>query len=138
MEFEFAKSRGMCVCMPTCFRASVVCVKTYLCANVPKACQLFIFTCQRAIRRAIVSTRRCNVPKGVPIFQILLSQNAKGVFYNLFLHKKFYFILDIIVIHIICLCILHKNCIMFHHYTSSHIEEQFVEFLLFKFFLFFS
>ena len=45
---EFAKSR--------CIRASVVYVPTCQCANVSKACQFLIFTCQRA--------------KGVPVIQL--------------------------------------------------------------------
>ena len=39
----------------------------------------------------------------------------------LFLYKKFYIILDIIVISIICICIVHKKCIILHFYTSCDI-----------------
>ena len=76
-------------------------------ANVPKACQLLIFTSQRvnkranAIRRANVLIWRANVPKGVPIFQTFLLRNAKWNFYTLLLYRKFYILLDIIVIHIL-------------------------------------
>ena len=48
---EFAKSPAV-----RAIRASVVYVPTCPRANVPKACQLLIFTCQRAKRRAIFST----------------------------------------------------------------------------------
>ena len=51
---EFAKLRAKRAYMPTCLRASVVYVPT---------CQLLIFTCQRANKRA-------NVPYGVPMFQV--------------------------------------------------------------------
>ena len=116
MEFEFAKSRAMRVCLPTCLRASMVYVPTYLRANVPKgyqlliltchkACQCFNLVCQCAKQHANFSTWRCNVPKDVSIIQI---------------------------------CIVYKNCIIFHHYTSCHIEENCMEFLLFQFFLLFS
>ena len=39
----------------------------------------------------------------------------------LFLYKKFYIILDIIVISIIRICIVHKKCIILHFYTSCDI-----------------
>ena len=38
------------------------------------------------------------MPKTVPIFQTILLRNAKGNFCNLFLYKKFYIVLDIILI----------------------------------------
>ena len=44
--------------------------------------------------------RRADVPTGVPTFRTLLLQNAKGNFYTFLLYKKFYIILNIIVIHI--------------------------------------
>ena len=31
----------------------------------------------------------------------------------------------------ICICILHKNCIIYHFYTSCHIKEKCAEFLFF-------
>ena len=61
--------------------------------NVPKACQLLIFTCQCANnvstcqRRANFSIWRANVPKGVLIFRIYLS---KGVaIFQLFFKRIF-------------------------------------------------
>ena len=86
------------------------------------------------------------MPKGMPIFQTFYEMltfhdilwNAKGNFYTLLLCKKFYIILDTIVIPIICICIVHKNCILLHFYTLYHIKEKCVEFLLFEIFLFFS
>ena len=42
------------VYVPTCFRASVVYVPMCLHPNVPKACQILIFTCQRANKCAKV------------------------------------------------------------------------------------
>ena len=51
------------------------------------------------------------MPKGWPIFQIFLLRNAKGNFYTLLLYKKFYILL-IVVIHVICICIANKNGIM--------------------------
>ena len=127
------------VYVPTCLLASVVYVPTcqkranfsFLRANVPinvptchTACQCFNLACKHAKRRANVST-------GVPIFQTFLLQDAKGNFYTLLLYKKFYIILDIIVINIICICIVHKNSIQIHFYTSCHIKEKCVLFFFF-------
>ena len=53
------------------------------------------------------------MPKGVLNFQTFLLQNAKGNFYTLLLYEKFYIILDIIVIHKIYICMVHKNCILY-------------------------
>ena len=115
-----------------CLRARVVYVLACLCANVPKTYQLLIFMYKRAIQRANVST-------GVPIFQTFLLQNVKGNFYTLLLYKKFYITLDIIVIHIMCICILHKNCIKLHFHTSCHITKKvWVFFCYFFSFLFLS
>ena len=56
---EFAKSRAKCA-----IRASVVYVPTCPRANVPKACQLLIFTCQRATGVPIFPLRVATCPKG--------------------------------------------------------------------------
>ena len=100
--------RASVVYVPTCLRTSAV--PTCLCANVPKACQLLMCTCQRAIRGANVSTWRAdfstwlaNVPKDVPNFQACLLRNAKSKFLYFVIIKKFYSILNIIGIHIICI-----------------------------------
>ena len=71
-------------------------------SNVANTCQLVIFTCQHANKSV----------KCAPIFQTFLLQNAKGNFYTLSLYKKYYIILDIIVIHI-CLCIIQTNCVLY-------------------------
>ena len=89
--------------MPTC-----------LPANVPKMCQLLIFMYQRAIICANFSSWCANVAKNVPIFQTFLLRNVKGNFYTLLLYNKFYIILDIILIHIRCICIIHINCIILY------------------------
>ena len=73
-----------------------------------------------------------SVPNGVPNFQIFFLRNAKGNFYILLLYKKFCIILDIIVVHMICICFIHKNCIMLHFYTSCHIKEKCAGFLFFE------
>ena len=94
---------------------------SFLRANVPKnvsachkACQCFNLACQRAKRRANFSTCGASVPKSVPIFQTFLLRNAKGNFYILLSYKKFYIVLDIILIHIMCVCIVHINCIILY------------------------
>ena len=119
----------------TCLRASVVYGPMCRRANLPKACQLLIFTCLRVIRCVIVlswranfSTWFSNIPKGVPIFQLLVVPNAKENFYTLLSYKKLYILLDIRVIHIyvyiyiykyIYVCIVNKNCII--HYFYIHV-----------------
>ena len=87
-------------------------------------CQCLNVAWKCAKRRANFSTRRANVPNGVPIFRTFLLRNALGNFYTLLLYQKLYIMLDIIVIHIIC---IHKNCIILHFYTSCHIKEKYVE-----------
>ena len=54
------------------------------------------------------------MPKSVPIFQTFLLQNAKGNFYILLLYKEFYIMLDIILIHIMGICMVHINCIVLY------------------------
>ena len=99
-----ARSRCQCACVPTC---QSVPSSYFLRANVPKnvrmchtACQCFNLACQR--------------PKSVPIFQTFLLRNAKGNSYTLLLYERFYIILDIILIHIMCVCIVHINCIILY------------------------
>ena len=61
---------------------------------------------------------RANVPTGMQIFQTFLLQNAKGNFYTLLWYEKFYIILDIIIIHVICVSIVHKNYTSFLYFMS--------------------
>ena len=128
-----------CLCanviyVPVCLRASVVyvpmCQKygnfSFLRANVPTchtACQCFNLVCQRA--------------KSMSIFQAFLLWNVEWNFSTLILYRKFYILLDIIVIHIICICIVIKNCIILHFHTSCHIKQECEEFFLFYYFFLF-
>ena len=91
------RKSGVCCSL----RANMLVCQRGLCASN--------FTCQRAIWRANVSTWRA---KGAN-FETFLLRNSKRNFYTL-LYKKCYIIRDIIVIHIMCICIAHKNCIIFH------------------------
>ena len=121
----------MCACVPASSTCQHACQRGSR-ANVPKVCQFLIFTCQ-------FSTWRANMPKSVPIFNTFLLQNAKGNFYTLLLYKKIYFILNIIVIHIICIYISYiKTELYFISILHVIIKERYVEFLLFKTFLLFS
>ena len=118
-------------------------VPTCLRANVPKVCQLLVFTCQRANKRA-------KVPCDVPMFQLCVPtcqkacQFSKNFSYEMLkeISILYYFIknviLDIIVIHIICIRIVHKNCNVLQFYTSYHIKESCVEFFFFVIFSFLS
>ena len=148
MPYVSACKRGLRANLLACqrgLRANVFVCQRGLRTNVLKACQHLIFTyqrantrvnmpttCQRAKRRANFSTWRANVLRDAPIFQIFLLRNAKENYYTLLLYKIFYIILDIKVIHI-CICIVHKNCIIIHFYTSCHIKEKCVEFFFFLF-----
>ena len=132
---ELAKSHATLACVPTCRRVSVPTCQCGLRANIPKACQLLILTCQHANKRA-------NVPKPWQCFNLAYQRvqrcanflNQKKFFLRkmikeisiLFklLCKKFYIILDVIVIHIICRCIVHRNCIILHFYTSCNIKGK--------------
>ena len=127
--------RSLNIACHGCLRVNVVYVSTYFRASVVYV--LFgVPACQCAIRRANVLTWRANVPKRVSIFQTFLLQYAKGNFYTLLLYKKLYILLDLIVIHIICISIVHKSCIILHFYTSCHIKENCVEFFFYYFFSF--
>ena len=141
-------STCQCTCRPAWFTYQRACAcKRGLRANVPKACQHVILTCQRANKHANVPNDvpifqlgvAKSVPKSVPIYQTFLLRKGKEKFYAL-LYKIFYIILDIIVIHMICTCIVHKNCSILHFYTPCHIKESVwnCSFLLFFSFLLFS
>ena len=99
-----ACQRGLRANVPTCQRTKSVPTSHVLRANMPvnvtschTASQYFNLACQLTKRRADFS----NIPL----------RNAKGNFYTLLLYKKFYIILDIIVIQIICIFIVDKNYI---------------------------
>ena len=72
------------------------------------------------------------MPKSVPNFQRFFLGNAKGNFYILLSYKKSYIIHDIIVIHMVCICIVPKNCVILHFYTSCHIKGKCTRFLFFE------
>ena len=125
---EFAKLRAIRACVPAWFTCQRACV--------PKAFQLRanVLTCHT---RANVLTWRANVPKGVPIFQVFLLGNAKWNFCTLLLYRKFYILLDIVVIYIIFICVVNINCITIHFHTSCRIKEECEEFFLFYYFFLF-
>ena len=151
--------------LPACqcgLRAKVLACQRGLRANVP-ACQhaknvptshFYVSMCQQTSQRpmwlANFSTWHANVPNGVPIFRFGVPTCQKACqffrhsFYEILrevstlslLYKKFFIILHIIVIHIIC--IVHKNCIKLNFYTSCHIKQKCVEFFFFIIFLLYS
>ena len=126
--------------MTTDSRVRQIACNACLCANVAHAPK-----CWRATVPA------CQCSKSVPTYYFYVSachtgsqcfnlacQGAKrdanfpniaeGTFYTLLLHKKFYILLDTIVIHTICICMVHKNRIILHFYTSCHVKEKRVDF----------
>ena len=116
IAWQYAKLRAILavsvsvVCLPTC----------------QTAWQFFILSCQRDKRRAKFSN--------------ISLTNAKGNFYTLLLYNTryhshtydIYIILDIIVIHMISICLVLKNCIILQFYTSCHIKEKCAGFLFFE------
>ena len=118
---ELAKSRAMYAYVPTCWRprcanvfgASVACQRAKSMSPSHFYVPTCKKTCRRALRRSNIWTWRANVPKSVLVFQTFLLRNAKGNFYILLLYKKFYIILDILI-HIMCTCIVHINCIILY------------------------
>ena len=107
------------VYVPTCLRTRVIYVPMCLHAN-------FSFLC-------------VNVPINLPMCQTacqcqtFLLRNAERNFYALLLYKKFLIILDTIVMQIIYICAVHKNCIMLT--SILPVVSKSVEF--FSFFLFY-
>ena len=91
------------------------------CHNPCTMFQVGVPRCQTAYQ---FWTWRVNLPEGV----------FKTFLFTLLLYKKFYYIRDITVMHIICICIVHKNCIILHFYTSFHIKEKCGIFLFYYFF----
>ena len=75
---EFAKSRAIRAC-------------------VPKACQLLIRTCQRAIRRANDFTWRENVPNAVTIFQLGVPTCQKAC--QFFKHSSYEMLIEISILY---------------------------------------
>ena len=127
--------------MPPCVPAWSTCqrvfLRAYQCSKSASMLSHFYvptsqWTCQCTKRRANLSDWCVNMPKNVPIFQTFLFWNAKGNFYTLFLYKKFYIILGIILI-----SYAHKNCIILNFRTSCHLKEMFVDFLFYETFLLF-
>ena len=125
---EFAKSRAKRAYVPTWSTCQRACVPAWFtcqraCVLVRFTCQrsrsvptshfylpVCQWTCQRAIRRANISTWRANVPKGVPNFLAFLLPNSTGNFYALYL------ILSLCIY--VLWCIVHKNCIRLYFYDS--------------------
>ena len=113
------------------------------------------------------ANKRANVPWDVPIFQLGVTtcQNLCQVFehssneilreisintciiliylyyciiFFILLFEKFHIIIDIIVIRIICICVVEKNCIILRFHTSYNIKEKSEEFFFFIAFVFFA
>ena len=93
-------------------------------------------TCQRV---KLVATSHFHVPmyqktcqraEGVSMFQSVLLQNAKGNFCTLLLYKKFSIILDIVVIHMICIYVSYIKIVLYFIYIL-HVVLTCAEFLFF-------
>ena len=118
-------------CVPAWSLCQRACVPAWLTCQRAKSVLTSHFyapTCHFACH---VLSWRANVPNGVPIFQTFLLRSAKENFYTLLLHKKFYILLDILIIHIICICIINRNCIILYFYTKCHIKEKCLDFFSF-------
>ena len=109
-----ACQRGLRVNVPAYQRAKGEPTSHFYVPTCQKTYQCFNLACQHAKRCANFSTWRAIVPKSVPIFQTFLLRNAKGNFYTLLSYKKFYIILNITLIHIMCICIVQISCIILY------------------------
>ena len=130
-------------------RASITYVSTwqkranfsFLRANVPINVPMFQLGVPRTKRRANFSIWRASLPKGVPIFQTFLLRNTKENFDTSILRKKFYIILGIIVIHIICIYISYINIVLYftsilHDTLKKSVWNFLIIFFFFSFLLF--
>ena len=113
----------------------MVYVPACLRANMPKVCQLLIFTCQRANkrtnvsifqlgvpRRANVLTWRANMPNEVPIFKLDVRTSQKG--YQFFRHSSYEMLSEISIVYYYIknstfyYILLHsRNSTFYHSYT---------------------
>ena len=77
---------------------------TCLYANLPKACQHFPFTCQRANKRAKPKACQSQPSKGVSIFEIGVPtcQKACQIFNHFFLKKNIFQYIDFSIIVNVC------------------------------------
>ena len=126
----------MSINVPTCQRCANY--STWR-ANIPMACQFLNLGCQRAKWRGNFLFRRGNVLKYVLDFQTFLLRNAKGNFYTLLLYKKFYIILDIIVIDMINIYEWYiKIVLYFISILHVILKKNVRNFCFFETFLFFS
>ena len=126
-------------CVPALFTCQNLAYMSFLLANVlinvrrsHTACQCFNMASQHAKRRPNFSTWRANVPKDVPILQTFLLRNAEGNIYTL-LYKKFFVILDIIIIRITCIFV---SCINIVLYFISVLHVMLKERSMWNFYLF--
>ena len=112
-------------CVPVWFRCQRDCVPTcQKCANLSFLRANVSINVPTAIRHANFSTWPINLPKGKPIFQTFVLQKAKENFYTLLSYKKLYIKLDITVLPTICLCIVHKHCIILYFYASCYLKKK--------------
>ena len=118
---------------PTCLLASVVYVPAwkkrvnflFLHSNVSYRLPFFFFF--------ILACQRVN--NGAKFFKHFCHQVLRkiSILYYYIKNSTFY---SISVIHIICICIVNKNCIIIYLYTTCRIKEKCLEFFFFSFFLF--
>ena len=123
--------------VPACHHAKSVPTFHFYVPACHTACQCFNLACQRDKWRANISTWRANVPKGVPIFQVFLLRNAKWNFYTLSLYRKFYILLDIIVVNIIRICVVNKNLLYFTSVLHVILKKSVRNFFFFLVIVFF-
>ena len=150
--------RAKVVYVPTCLHASVVYVSTFLVCqrgksvltfhfyvpiNVPtchKTCQYFNLAWRRAKSCARFLEHSSNeMLREISINTcIILIYLYYCIIFFILLFEKFHIIIDIIVIRIICICIVEKNCIILRFYTLYNIKEKSEEFFFFIAFVFFA
>ena len=112
-------------CVPawfTCQQDKSVPTSHFYVPSCHMACHFFILACQRANKSAKFFKHFC--------YQVL---RKISILYYYIKNSTFY---SISVIHIICICIVNKNCIIIYLYTACHIKEKCMEVFFFSFFIF--
>ena len=138
-QLELAKSRAMPPCVPAwsmCHVYAPTCLPAWFMCQRDKSVStshFYVPTCHTACHFFILACQRAN--KGAKFFKHFCYQVLRkiSILYYYIKNSTFY---SISVIHIICICIVNKNCIIIYLYTACHIKEKCMEFFFFSFFLF--
>ena len=130
--------RATVVYVPACFYVRVFTYQVSACqiAKSMPVSHFYLSTCQCAMGVLIFKLSMPTCKKACNTFKHSYYKMVRKNSINNLLYRKFHLILNIIVMHMVCICIVHKNCIILHFYTSCYIIEKSVEFIFLWFFSF--